>query len=179
MEKDDEDKKVDNMIILYETKDGELNRTDNHRDIPIGCKRIIIKYLGDGKIRVPECEMLIINLGYTRMYDVLFKCDVLKVYNAKCSDFSLHASSKVVKLRHLDMSHIRYMDYGFMGSFLRKTCQLDFKNVISADNAFANCRFYNIPDMINYSHIKNNIFDENDINKIKLSAWKKMMKIKR
>jgi len=167
------------MIILYETKDGERKRTDNHRDIPKGCKRILIKHTDNKIIRLPKCERLVINSGYTHMSYISFECNILSVYNVKRADFSLRANSKVVELRHLDMRNIRHIDCGFMGSSLRKICNLDFKNVKTATGVFVSCKLDHIPDIINYSHIENNIFDRNSIDKIKLSAWKKMMKIKR
>jgi len=179
MEKNDEDKKVDNMIILYELSTGELCRVYSICDIPKDCNRIIIKDVEVNSYLtvIPKCKILVLSLGYIDMSNIAFECDILKVYNVKCSDFLLSPTSKVVELRHLDMRNIIDMDYSFASTSLRKICNLDFKNVKTATCVFANCEFEEIPNIRNYSHLWLMGLGSNNINQTKLDTWRCLIAI--
>jgi len=173
------ERKETDMKFYYKDKNGVIGLTTTIRDIPSGCKIIIVRRYDGRAGEIPYCDTLIVDASYYVLTPLCMRCNKLKIYNHRCNKLYIGNGSVINELARLDMTHITNMDSGLSCIELNKVCCIDFKNVKLVYKVFNVNNLVNIPDMINYEHLPLNTFDNNVIPETELNTWKTLMIINR
>jgi len=164
------------MEFLYKTEYGRIGKVDDVNLLPKILNKLIVKCYDGNILNLPYAKETIIDVNLESIAYVVFKCDVLRIYNLG-DELYITTNSRIKEIAHIDMRRITDMDSSLMLTKITKMCELDYKNVKVSTELFCRSRLKNIPPMKNYEHLDSNIFEDTDIPINKVRTWKKLMEI--
>jgi len=164
------------MYLWYKTKYGRVGKVDDVNLLPKWLNKLIVKCYDGSRLTLPYSKKTIIDANMKSIADVVFNCDVLKIYNLG-DELLIRTDSKIREIAHMDMRKVTDMSNALMCTSVTKICELDYNNVVFSYQLFCWSKLTGIPPMTNYRHLNSNIFDGTNIPIHKVRIWKKLMKI--
>jgi len=166
------------MEFLYKTKDGKVGKVRDVNLLPNKLSKLIVKEYDDSCLILPYSKETIIDANLKCISDVLFNCDVLKIYNLGV-ELLITIDSKIREIAHIDMRMVTDMTDALMHTTVAKICELDYRNVVFSRQLFYGSQLTEIPPMKNYEYLDSDIFRSSKIPTHKEQTWCKLMEIRK
>lgn len=165
------------MRFYYKTNVGHVGVTRDIEDVPKNCVKLIVKRYDGTSFELPYVEKVVIDTNGFMLSNLMINCDDLYVYRHTSMWFMLRTESVVQNLKKLNVEKITIFEYAFQDVCIGTIPTLDMSNVNSTKYMFLNSTIREIPKMVNYNHVDDNMFDGSKINNDKTRTWKNLMKM--